>query len=56
MFSPSQADVRRFFCAVYDKQRGWSPLSKPHRADASIGRKRVHVLGALNYATGTLAE
>jgi len=26
MFSPSQADVRRFFCAVYDKQRLQQPL------------------------------
>ena len=26
MFSPSQADVRRFFCAVYDKQRQQQPM------------------------------
>lgn len=26
MFSPSQADVRRFFCAVYDKQRQGQPM------------------------------
>ena len=26
MFSPSQADVRRFFCAVYDKQRLQQPM------------------------------
>lgn len=26
MFSPSQADVRRFFCAVYDKQRLQHPM------------------------------
>ncbi len=36
-------------------QRSWSPLAKPHNADASIGRKRVNILGALNYAAGTLA-
>lgn len=42
-------------CNVSNVQRGWSPLSKAHRADASIGRKRVNVLGALNYAAGMLA-
>lgn len=42
-------------CNMPNVQRGWSPLSKPHRADASMGRKRVNVLGALNYAAGTLA-
>jgi hypothetical protein len=26
MFNPSQADVRRFFCAVYDKQRLQQPM------------------------------
>ena len=26
MFSPSQADVRRFFCAAYDKQRTEQPM------------------------------
>jgi hypothetical protein len=26
MFSPSQADVRRFFCAAYDKSRTGQPL------------------------------
>jgi hypothetical protein len=36
-------------------QRSWSPVGKPHCADASVGRKRVNVLGALNYATATLA-
>ena len=36
-------------------QRSWSPLGEPHSADASITRKRVNVLGALNYAAGTLA-
>ena len=42
-------------CNVPTVQRSWSPLGKPHSADASIGRKRVNVLGALNYAQGTLA-
>jgi transposase len=42
-------------CNVPNVQRGWSPLGKPHRADASVGRKRVNVLGALNYAAQTLA-
>lgn len=42
-------------CNVPNVQRSWSPLGKPHSADASIGRKRVNVLGALNYAAGTLA-
>jgi DDE superfamily endonuclease len=36
-------------------QRSWSPLGEAHSADASIARKRVNVLGALNYAAGTLA-
>lgn len=40
---------------VPNVQRSWSPLAKPHSADASAGRKRVNILGALNYATGTLA-
>lgn len=26
MFNPSQADVRRYFCAVYAKARGYEPL------------------------------
>ena len=42
-------------CNVPNVQRSWSPLGTPHSADASIGRKRVNVLGALNYAAGTLA-
>lgn len=35
-------------------QRAWSPVGMPHEADASIGRKRVNILGALNYGTNTL--
>lgn len=34
--------------------RAWSPLGKPHCADASIGRRRVNILGALNYAENSL--
>jgi len=37
-------------------QRAWSPLSKPHCADASSSRKRVNILGALNYADNTLVH
>ena len=33
---------------VPNVQRSWSPLGEPHSADASIARKRVNVLGALN--------
>ncbi len=35
---------------VPNVQRSWSPLGAPHSADATIARKRVNVLGALNYA------
>ena len=37
-------------------QRAWSPLSKPHAADASVSRGRVNVLGALNYGANTLVH
>lgn len=37
-------------------QRSWSPIGIPHEADASLSRKRVNVLGALNYATNTLVH
>ena len=43
------------FCFRPHTQRSWSPLGEPHSADVSIARKRVNVLGALNYAAGTLA-
>ena len=39
------------FSCLPNVQRSWSPLGKPHTADASVGRKRANVLGALNYAT-----
>jgi transposase len=37
-------------------QRAWSPIGSPHEADASLPRKRVNVLGALNYGTNTLVH
>jgi transposase len=41
---------------VPNVQRAWSPLGTPHCADASGSRKRVNILGALNYATNTLVH
>jgi transposase len=35
-------------------QRAWSPVGMPHEADASIPRKRINILGALNYGANTL--
>jgi transposase len=35
-------------------QRGWSPVGMPHEADASIARKRINILGALNYGSNAL--
>lgn len=43
------------FSCLPNVQRSWSPLGKPHTADASAGRKRANVLGLLNYATQHLA-
>lgn len=37
-------------------QRAWSPRGVPHCADASGSRKRVNILGALNYAANTLTH
>jgi transposase len=37
-------------------QHSWSPIGMPHEADASLARKRVNVLGALNYTTNTLVH
>ena len=37
-------------------QRAWSPIGRLHEADASLARKRVNVLGALNYGTNTLVH
>ena len=42
------------FATIPNVQRSWSPLGKPHVADAGTYRKRVNVLGALNYRTGML--
>lgn len=41
---------------VPNVQRAWSPLGVPHCADASVSRKRVNILGALNYAANTLVH
>lgn len=35
-------------------QRAWSPAGKPHCADASVSRKQVNILGALDYAANRL--
>lgn len=35
-------------------QRAWSPLAKPHCANAAVARKRVNILGALDYAANDL--
>jgi transposase len=37
-------------------RRAWSPIGSPHEADASLPRKRVNVLGALNYGTNILVH
>ena len=37
------------FSALPNVQRAWSPLGQTHTADASLGRKRLNVLGALLY-------
>ena len=37
------------FFALPNVQRAWSPLGMTHVADASMGRKRLNVLGALQY-------
>ncbi|WP_204796691.1 transposase [Oceanisphaera litoralis] len=42
------------FSCVPNVQRAWAPLGVTHLADASVSRKRVNVMGALNYATGKL--
>lgn len=39
---------------VPNVQRSWSPQGKPHRADATVPRKRANILGALDYAANTL--
>ncbi len=42
------------FSTVPNVQRAWSPKGQPHAADASAPRARVNVVGALDYATGTV--
>lgn len=42
------------FSCVPNVQRAWAPLGKTHIADASVGRKRVNVIGAQNYVTSEL--
>lgn len=37
------------FSCLPNVQRAWSVAGKPHEADASVGRKRLNVLGALPY-------
>jgi transposase len=39
---------------VPNVSRAWSPLGHPHAADASVSRRRVNVIGALDYAAGQL--
>lgn len=42
------------FSCLPNVQRSWSPLGRPHTADASLGRKRANVMGALDYARAQL--
>jgi transposase len=42
------------FATLPNVQRSWSPIGKPHCADAGDYRKRINVLGALDYRTGHL--
>ena len=42
------------FSCLPNVQRSWSPLGQPHQADASLGRKRANVMGALDYARSQL--
>ena len=42
------------FSCLPNVQRSWSPLAQPHTADASLGRKRVNVIGALDYVGNKL--
>jgi hypothetical protein len=37
-------------------QHAWSPRGIPHQADASLSRKRVNILGALDYESNTLVH
>ena len=42
------------FSCVPNVQRSWSPLGQAHSVDASVGRKRVNVLAALDCAGNAL--
>ncbi|PPD17014.1 MAG: transposase, partial [Methylobacter sp.] len=42
------------FSTIPNVQRAWSPKGQPHAADASASRARVNVVGALDYATGSV--
>lgn len=42
------------FSCLPNVQRSWSPRGHAHTADASVGRKRVNVLGALDHGTTQL--
>jgi transposase len=42
------------FSTVPNVQRAWGPKGNPHAADASSGRQRVNVIGALEFNTGRL--
>lgn len=64
MFSPSQADVRRFFCAVHEKQRQQQPMEAietlaaqwiaehpEHHADLSDVNAALAAMGSQNAST-----
>jgi transposase len=40
------------FSNLPNVQRAWAPKGQPHAADASGPRRRVNVIGALDWATG----
>lgn len=42
------------FATLPNVQRSWSPIGKPHCADAGDYRKRINALGAYDYRTGQL--
>lgn len=42
------------FANIPNVQHAWNPKGQPHAADASLSRKRVNVVGALEYASGQL--
>jgi transposase len=42
------------FSNIPNVQRAWAPKGQPHCADASSGRQRINVIGALEFSTGRL--